>query len=154
MSLYKETVDFWTTRGKYGCFSNFSKHPISVGGIVYQTTEHYYQAQKMLTPEAHMRVVNADGPKEAKNVAYMHDIRDDWEDVKYDVMMCALEYKTIDHPHIEELLMETGDLEIREVSKYDAIWGTGPNGDGQNLLGKAWMQLRDEIRAEQNSFEI
>jgi hypothetical protein len=33
-----------------------------------------------------------------------------------------------------------------EDSPVDNVWGNGRNNDGENLLGKALMKLRDEFR--------
>ena len=41
-----DVINFYTTTGEYGCFSNFSKHPISLNGKSWPTSEHYFQAQK------------------------------------------------------------------------------------------------------------
>jgi len=37
---------FYATDKPYGEFSNFSRHPIDVDGVVWPTSEHYFQAQK------------------------------------------------------------------------------------------------------------
>ncbi|KAL1841589.1 hypothetical protein VTJ49DRAFT_6899 [Mycothermus thermophilus] len=57
--------------------------------------------------------------------------------------------------NLRELLLETGDREIVEASPYDRIWGIGfvagkAEGErerwGLNLLGKALMEVRAELR--------
>ena len=40
-------------------------------------------------------------------------------------------------------LMQTGDLELIHLSGSDFFWGQNRKGDGQNLLGKALMQMRN-----------
>lgn len=56
-----------------------------------------------------------------------------------------------------EALLHTGDRELIEASPYDRIWGIGFAAAaaernrarwGQNLLGKALMEVRDEFRLE------
>ena len=37
---------FYATDKPYGEFSNFSRHPIEIGGVIWPTSEHYFQAQK------------------------------------------------------------------------------------------------------------
>ncbi|KAL2165480.1 hypothetical protein VTH06DRAFT_780 [Thermothelomyces fergusii] len=58
---------------------------------------------------------------------------------------------------IRELLLRTGDREIVEASPLDRIWGIGFGPDkaesmrkrwGLNLLGKALMAVREELRKE------
>ena len=72
-------------------------------------------------------------------------LRPDWNDVKYDVMIDALTAKFGNNMKLKEILVSTGDALIYEDSPYDKVWGTGERGGvgkGQNLLGKALMQVR------------
>lgn len=39
--------------------------------------------------------------------------------------------------------MQTGDLELIHLSGSDFFWGQNRAGNGQNVLGKALMQIRD-----------
>tara|TARA_B100000614_G_scaffold262909_1_gene300505 strand:+ start:80200 stop:80508 length:309 start_codon:yes stop_codon:yes gene_type:complete len=94
----------------------------------------------------HERVRVASTPKMSKTIAYEIDLRPDWEEVKYGIMLDALRAKVARYEFIREKLIESGDEEIAEASPYDYIWGLGKDGTGQNLLGKAWMQIRDELR--------
>ena len=41
-----EPIRFYRVGDAYGCFSNFSPHPIRVDGREWPTSEHYFQAQK------------------------------------------------------------------------------------------------------------
>ena len=45
-----ERIEFYRARGSYGEFSNFSRHPIDLGGMSWPTTEHYFQAMKFDDP--------------------------------------------------------------------------------------------------------
>lgn len=139
-------VKFWHTTGKYGCFSNFSAHPITVNGKSYLTTEHYYQACKIADDAGHEVVRTAATPKAAKNLARCLEMKDGWDEVKYQVMVETLTHKANQYPEIKKLLLETGDQEIIEDSPKDPIWGVGKDGKGTNLLGKAWMQVRDNLK--------
>lgn len=140
-------ISFWRTSGKYGCFSNFSKHPIQIDLVWYPTTEHYYQSMKFLDPVKREMVRTQTTPKNSKIVATtLTGLRPDWETVKYEVMLDALRAKVKQHPKILKVLMETGVEELVEASPYDYIWGSGKDGTGKNLLGKAWMQIREEFR--------
>ena len=44
-------------------------------------------------------------------------------------------------------LIATGDRELIEDSWRDDFWGWGPDKDGKNILGKLWMEIREELRA-------
>lgn len=69
-----------------------------------------------------------------------------WDDFKVDVMRHILEAKAAQHEYVCRKLLATGDRELIEDSWRDDFWGWGPNRDGQNMLGKLWMQIRAEIR--------
>ena len=49
---------------------------------------------------------------------------------------------------IKALLRAIGSLYIYEDSPYDSLWGVGPDGQGENLLGKAYMEVRDALLEE------
>lgn len=138
-------INFWKTTGEYGFMSNFSKHPITMDGKKYETTEHYYQAMKATNDENHESVRLAKGPKKSKDLARTILLRPDWEDVKYEIMKDALRAKAQQYGFIIPALVTSGTEELAEDSPYDYIWGTGKDGTGQNLLGKAWMEIREEL---------
>ena len=61
------------------------------------------------------------------------------------------------NPGLREFLLSTGDSILVEASPYDSIWGIRLSADspeaqdpmkwrGQNLLGFALMEVRDELR--------
>lgn len=72
--------------------------------------------------------------------------RTDWDDVKVDVMRKILRAKAEQHEYIRRKLLATGDRELIEDSWRDDFWGWGENRDGQNMLGKLWMEIRAELR--------
>ena len=63
-----ETIKFYSTHGKYGCFSNFHKTPIKLDGKTWPTTEHYFQAQKFAGTSLEEKVRKASNPKEAAKI--------------------------------------------------------------------------------------
>ena len=144
-------IKFWSTTGTYGAFSNFSAHSVVIGNKRYKTTEHYYQSQKFATtdPLYANKIAKASKPKEAARLGRDKArklLRKDWESVKLDVMRRALRAKVEQHEDIKELLLGTAEEKIIEESPYDAYWGEGSDGKGQNWLGRLWMELRDELR--------
>lgn len=142
-------IKFWTTRGQWGWMSNFSNHPITVDDKRFATTEHYYQAMKATNDEDFEKVRTAKTPKEAKDIANKIALRPDWEEVKYDIIKEALRLKIQSYDFMRHMLIESGDKELVEDSPYDYIWGLGKDGTGQNLLGKAWMEIRTEVQSEE-----
>ncbi len=72
--------------------------------------------------------------------------RPDWDDVKVGIMHDILRAKAQQHEYVRRKLLATGDRILVEDSWRDSYWGWGPNRDGQNMLGKLWMEVRAELR--------
>jgi ribA/ribD-fused uncharacterized protein len=127
-----------------GAFSNFAASPFLDGdtGRMYPTVEHWFQANKAVHTEDHEWVRAAPNPAEAKRRGRHIRLRDDWEKVKYDVMLQGLRAKFM-LSDFRKALLETGERNIYEDSPYDYEWGFRKG--GKNLLGKALMQVRTEI---------
>ena len=138
---------FYSARGKYGAFSNFSRHGIELDGLWWKTTEHYFQAQKFTNEEYKEKIRNAPDPKTAATLGRSRKIklRDDWEHIKDDVMREAVRTKFQFHPELRELLLSTDNEEIIENAPGDYYWGCGKDGTGKNMLGKILMEVRHEL---------
>jgi N-glycosidase YbiA len=139
-------IFFWK-HPYFGGFSNFHPSIVVIDNKSWPTVEHYYQAMKSLDETEQERVRQALTPGQSKKIGQTLTLRPDWEEVKYEVMLKALRVKFERDP-LRALLISTGGREIYEDSPYDKIWGTGVLGGigtGQNLLGKALMQVRGEM---------
>ena len=66
-------------------------------------------------------------------------------------------HKFQQNPDLADFLLNTGDLELVEASRYDTIWGAGLDENspailhkrlwlGMNLHGKAMERVRDDLR--------
>jgi ribA/ribD-fused uncharacterized protein len=75
--------------------------------------------------------------------------RPDWDNVKVGIMRDILSAKVGQHEYVYRKLLETGDRDLIENSWRDDFWGWGPNRDGQNMLGKLWMEIRAKLREQQ-----
>lgn len=73
-----------------------------------------------------------------------YKMRDDWEEVKENVMYEGLKAK-FKNEYLKNLLLTTKDKILIENSPYDKFWGIGSDGTGKNILGKMLMKLREEI---------
>lgn len=49
------------------------------------------------------------------------------------------------HEYVERKLRESVGLVLVEDSHRDDYWGRGPNWDGENWLGRIWMEIRSEL---------
>lgn len=128
-------------------FYNFDK-PLNYGGDTYQTVEHFYVAMK--TVDMGLRKVISNKPlKGLKAYGRTLEIREDWEDIKVDVMEYALMYKfSTNNPNLRKKLLNTAGLHIQEGNHWgDKFWGVClKTGKGDNNLGKLLMKVRNHIQ--------
>ena len=80
-----------------------------------------------------------------------------WDKAKYSIVLNGNYYKFTQNKEMMDFLLSTGDKILVEASPMDTIWGIGFGKEnekvknvamwrGQNLLGFALMEVRDEIR--------
>lgn len=114
----------------------------------YATVEHFFQASKATTRKEHDAINQARSPGESKLLGQVVKLREDWEEVKFAVMLTGLREKFQD-PRFREDLIVTAGRYIAEDSPTDDQWGIrnkdGKGWSGLNLLGLALMQVRAEI---------
>jgi ribA/ribD-fused uncharacterized protein len=162
---------FKRDRAGFGFLSHFYPSPIALGGEVWPTVEHYYQAQRSDDSAYRQAIRTADSPGKAKHLAASPDDRNrgakrswfrlhqmrprsDWKEVKLGIMRRADEAKFTQHPDVATLLLATGDAELVEDSPYDPYWGIGADGKGSNWAGRVLMEIRTNLREglPQNDF--
>ncbi len=144
-----QVIRFYHTADEYGCFSNFSRHPIFLAGRKWPTSEHYFQAQKFQGTEHEEKVRLCKTPSQAANMGRSRKLplRRDWEGVKDQVMLDAVRAKFTQHDDLRAILLGTGDAKLVEHTDKDSYWGDGGDGSGKNRLGQLLMRLREELRA-------
>lgn len=140
-------IKFYKLAEPYGCFSNFHRSPIDVGGVTYATTEHYFQAMKFTDADHRERVRNCKTPSGAAKLGRTphESYRPDWDQVKDDVMYTAVWAKFAQHPDLAEILLSTGDEVIVEHTSNDSYWADGGDGSGRNQLGLTLMKVRERM---------
>ena len=143
-----DAIHFYRVSEGYGCFSNFSPHPIRLKGKIWPTSEHYFQAQKFAGTADEEEVRLAKSPMIAARMGRdrKKKLRRDWESVKVEVMRKAVTAKFAQHDALRTLLLSTGDAKIVEHTANDDYWGDGGDGSGKNMLGRILMEVRDELR--------
>ena len=141
-------INFYKTSGEYGCFSNFSPHPVTLKGKTWPTSEHYFQAQKFAGAPDEEEVRQAQSPRIAAQMgrSRQRPLRKDWETVKDSIMHEAVLAKFTQHADLRDILLGTGDAAIVEHTRNDAYWGDGGDGRGKNKLGRTLMRVREELR--------
>ena len=156
MTMTDTHVYFWRNNTP---FSNFYRKPFDYKGYKLLFSEQAFMIEKALQfdPSKVDLIANAKYPQDAKALGRQIRNYNDriWSAKRYHAMVQALEAKFTD-PELRKILLETGDRIIVEASPYDRIWGVGlseedddlyaGNWKGQNLLGKALMEVRDKLQ--------
>lgn len=141
-------------RGKYSFLSNFTFVPTGIryNGLTFHTVENAYQAAKC-SNVTDMYQFTSIPPEQAKKLGRKISIRDDWDEVKLDIMKELLLQKFA-CPSLAEQLIATGDGYIAEDNYWhDNYWGicNCPNCidkfpfENQNHLGKLLMEIRAKL---------
>jgi len=138
---------------EYRFLSNFYNRGLTFRGKYYATSEHAYAAYKATNEEDHRLIESQSSPRMAKIKGQQIKCRDDWEDIKYDLMLEIVRAKFQD-PYLKSLLDATGDEELVESNTWhDNTWGNCSCGkreackkEGTNWLGKILMIVRNENR--------
>src|SRR4051812_31868340 len=143
-------IRFYRLNESYGEFSNFSPHPFELKGLVWPTSEHFFQAQKFAGTEHEEAIRLAKSPMIAARMGRSRErpLRADWETVKDDVMRAALHAKFTQYAGLRSLLFQTEDADLIEHTKNDSYWADGGDGSGKNRLGELLMELRTQLRNE------
>ena len=150
-----ESCVFRFTKADWGVFSNFAALPgaTSAAGHEWPTSEHLYQAAKYRqSPDIQSLIAAAGTPGDAarhgRNRQHAPDT--DWNARRVDAMRWVIRMKREANPAlVDTALQQTGDRPIVEFSNKDTFWGACPAGDtlvGQNILGRLWMELRQQVR--------
>lgn len=130
--------------------SNFSAFTLQWRGWRFDTSEAAYHYEKFSDyPAVREEIVCAPSAHEAFKIAERNRRlrRPDWDAIKVGIMRDILHAKAAQHEYVSRKLLATGNRELIEDSWRDDFWGWGPNRDGQNMLGKLWMEIRAVLRS-------
>lgn len=144
-------------RGDYGIFSNFAEHEtISItlpygdpNGVKYSANnvETLFQAAKMFNTWRIEEIVKINNGKIAQYVGRRYKMREDWEEIKENVMKELLEKKfNVSNKFRQTLLSVPDDKLIVEMNSWcDKEWGVCSRiFQGKNKLGNLLMDLKKE----------
>lgn len=136
-------------RGEYNWLSNMYKCPVGYGNYTFQSVENAYMFAKNNNCKDWLKFCLENPPnickKESKNIK----IREDWEEIKLEVMYKLLLQKFKQEPFRSKLLA-TNNENIQEGNFWnDIFWGVdlkqNPN-VGENHLGRLIMYIRILIK--------
>lgn len=132
---------------RYNFLSNFYPVGIVFEGIRYPSVEHAYQAAKTLSEVDRITISHARYAGQAKSIGRRVKLRENWDEIRLDVMLTLLREK-FKSPKLATRLLLTKDEELVEENYWnDTFWGVC-KGVGENHLGKLLMQVREELKNE------
>lgn len=149
-------VFFWGSE-----FSNWYDSSLIYDSIVFYNNEQAFMWKKAIffnDAEIARKIAQTSNPSIAKMLG--RQVKNFnlqiWSEVNYQIMVDINFAKYSQKPLLKEILLSTGDKTIVEASPYDTIWGIGlhwkdnavldeANWKGQNLLGKALMEVREML---------
>ena len=135
---------------EYSFLSTFYPCTIIYDNNKYPSVEHAFQAAKTKNKQEQFKIWQAATPGIAKRLGRKVTLREDWEEVKVEVMREFIHQKFQDKT-LKKLLLMTEDAELIEGNYWhDYFWGTC-NGKGLNHLGKILMEERRRIKNERGT---
>jgi ribA/ribD-fused uncharacterized protein len=138
-------IDSFT--GEYRWLSNFFPCQVCLDTELYDSVESAYQAAKTLNVDDR-RKIQLMKPGEAKKFGKSVKLREDWEQVKLQIMENLLRQKFASGSSFAEKLLDTDYEELIEGNWwYDTFWGRC-KGIGENHLGRILMTIRYDLRNE------
>lgn len=159
-----EMILFWSTESIY---SNFHPVEFNYRNIHFMNSEAAYMYEKAKyfgDSESALKIIENQDPYTAKKLGRKVKGYDDveWSKVRYKIMTNVLYSKFGQNKAMCNELLSTGNKLIVEASPYDKIWGIGlqtddplaldpSNWQGENLLGKAIMEVRLMLASEKNN---
>ena len=156
-------IRFYDPHKENGYLSNWFISPFSYAGRDYFSCEQYLMEQKALTfgdDEIAEKIMKSKNLTEIKRLGkqvarYNENL---WKTIRPQVMRRGLRAKFQQNPELLLALLGTGNAILAECAPRDAIWGIGLGIDdprsedtkewrGRNLLGRALMRVREDLRA-------
>ena len=140
-------------------------HParFTVEGVEYNCAEQFMMYQKAILfcdDKMAAKILTTDKPHEQKLMGqYVKDfVSEVWEKHKVDIVTRGNYAKFSQNSGLRKKILATGDDILAEANAKDIFWGIGLAEDdpdvqnpekwkGDNLLGKALMDVRDRLRA-------
>jgi ribA/ribD-fused uncharacterized protein len=138
--------------------SNWGPAEFNHKGKVFQNSEQAFMYEKAMyfdDKEIAQKILENDNPSTVKNLGRkVKNFKvESWSQASYECMIDVCYAKFKQNEALGEILLSTGNKTLVEGSPYDKLWGVGlhwaseeildeANWKGQNLLGKALMEVR------------
>ena len=163
-----EIIGFHLTTEPYGYFSNWFMCGFEYAGKHYNCVEQYMMAKKVELGKRFDlmdQIMDSNDPDEIKKLAGKNcypeyaQIAGYWEKHRKHIVKRGVKAKFLQNAELQKKLLGTGNSILAECAGKDKVWGIGitlsdkawhdvSNWNGDNLLGMALMEVRDEIWQE------
>ncbi len=128
-------------RDEYRWLSNFYPCVIEIEGLKFGSVESGFQSMKTSIGRERFCILS---PSQAKKLGRAIVLREDWEEIKVDIMRELLLVK-FGGGMLKVKLLNTGSEELVEGNWWgDKFWGVC-DGVGENMLGKLLMEVRNKV---------
>lgn len=136
-------------RGEHAWLSNMYECGIEYKDYLFNSVENAYMWEKNPEDPEWLKMCLVYSAGKIKRESKAITIRNDWDEIKLNVMETLLTIKFNQEP-FKTKLIETGDQNIVEGTLWgDSFWGVdlkvNPN-YGENHLGRLIMKIRDQLK--------
>ncbi|KDN49764.1 hypothetical protein RSAG8_01829, partial [Rhizoctonia solani AG-8 WAC10335] len=164
-----DAIYFFRPKVEHGYLSQWYASPFTDGTYSYENAEQYMMHRKgmLFAPDSHVTsaILGTTNPRDIKALGRMIPNFDGavWKRERLNIVTEGSRLKFRQSEALKTQLLATGDKELVEASPFDRIWGVGFGAKqaptkrdkwGENLLGKALMAARQELREEVTSDNI
>ena len=135
-------------QGEYRWLSNMWPVCIKYKERIFYNVENAFHSEKSDSNVWKNFCANEPEGRIVKEKQYdMIELRPDWEEVKFDILLELTRIK-FSQIELQRKLLSTGDKYLQEGNTWgDIFWGVDlETGEGQNNFGKILMKVRDEIK--------
>jgi predicted NAD-dependent protein-ADP-ribosyltransferase YbiA (DUF1768 family) len=121
---------------------NDYRENITIGGKIYPTVEHAYQAAKTKDNSIKTQIADAETVREARKLGKSVPQDESFDREAVMNILLRLKFK---NQSLAEQLVATGNAPI-VMEGYDDFWGTDEFGGGQNMMGEILQDIRSEFQ--------
>ena len=153
---------FWKIGEENQELSQWYMKDITIDGVTYNSCEQYYMAEKARSfgdTFSLMSIMSSQSTAQQKRIGTLVKNFDAeiWAGKQPRVLYIGNMAKFTQHEYLKRFLLSTGESYIAEASPYDKCCGIGYSSEtaednidrwGQNLLGRALMDVRKRLREE------
>lgn len=143
---YDEYEPIESFSGEYRWLSNFWPCHVKLDGLVFRSVEAGYVAAKTLDLDIRKQVQSLETSGKCKAFGKTIPLREDWLDVRLDIMENLLIQKFSNDLELKDKLIKTYPRQLIEGNWWgDTFWGVCRN-KGENHLGKLLMKTRKNLK--------